>query len=163
MIRLFAICIFLVGTQQVFASDIEVGFSPDRGALELVLRTIDAAHTSLHMAAYTFTSRPVADALIKAQKRGVDVRVVVDRINAREPYSEVGSLLARGVPVRTDHQYSIMHNKFMVVDGSTVEEGSFNYTAAAANRNAENALVLHDVAIAGKYEREWQRLWVESE
>lgn len=129
----------------------------------MVLRTIDGARTSLHMAAYTFTSRPVADALLKAQKRGVDVRVVVDRINAREPHSEMEFLLERGIAVRTDDQYSIMHNKFIVVDGSTVEEGSFNYISAAANRNAENALVLHDVAIAGKYDREWQRLWAESE
>ena len=125
-------------TRHVFTYDVEVGFSRARGAL-LVLLTIDAAPTSFHMAAYTFTSRPAADALLKAQKRGVDVRVVVDRINAKKPHSEVKFLFGQGVAVRTDRQYSIMHNKFIVADGCTVEEGSFNYTSAAANRNAENA------------------------
>jgi phosphatidylserine/phosphatidylglycerophosphate/cardiolipin synthase-like enzyme len=56
-----------------------------------------------------------------------------------------------------------MHDKFVVVDGSTVEEGSFNYTAAAVSRNAENVLELHDAVVAGQYERECDRLWTESE
>jgi phosphatidylserine/phosphatidylglycerophosphate/cardiolipin synthase-like enzyme len=56
-----------------------------------------------------------------------------------------------------------LHDKFIVVDGLTVEQGSFNYTAAAETKNAENVLVLHDVAIADEYRREWERLWAESE
>ena len=128
-----------------------------------MLKTINSSRTSLHMAAYTFTSRPVADALIRAGKRGVDVRVVVDRINLKEPASAISLLGSRGIPVRVDSRYSIMHDKFIVADGTIVEEGSFNYTAAAANRNAENALVLHDPVIASKYEKEWRRLWAESE
>ena len=157
MIRLLAPP--LVATRQAFASDVKVGFSPDRGALELVLRTIDGARTSLYMAAYTFTSRPVADALIKAKKRGVDVRIVVDRIDAKEPYSEEGFLLARGVTVRTDHQYSMTHNKFMVVDGSTVEDDSFNYTwpLRIGTRRMPSYCMMWQ--LPAKYEREWQRLW----
>lgn len=55
-----------------------------------------------------------------------------------------------------------MHDKFIVVDEETVEEGSFNYTAAAERKNAENAIVLHDSSIAKVYGAEWQRLWNES-
>jgi phosphatidylserine/phosphatidylglycerophosphate/cardiolipin synthase-like enzyme len=67
------------------------------------------------------------------------------------------------VPVRVDYRYAIMHNKFIVVDGETVEEDSFNYTSAAETKNAENVLVLNDPAVAAKYGQEWQRLWDESE
>ena len=56
-----------------------------------------------------------------------------------------------------------MHDKFVVVDGETVEEGSFNFTAVAERANAENVLVLHDPAVAQKYGQEWERLWGESE
>jgi len=56
-----------------------------------------------------------------------------------------------------------MHDKFIVVDGVTVEEGSFSYTAAAESKNAENVVVLHDAAVAGHYAQEWDRLWAESE
>jgi phosphatidylserine/phosphatidylglycerophosphate/cardiolipin synthase-like enzyme len=56
-----------------------------------------------------------------------------------------------------------MHDKFIVVDGETVEEDSFNYTSAAENKNAENVLVLHDPAVAALNGKEWERLWAESE
>jgi phosphatidylserine/phosphatidylglycerophosphate/cardiolipin synthase-like enzyme len=58
---------------------------------------------------------------------------------------------------------SIMHDKFVVVDGETVETGSFNYTASASSRNAENVIVLHEPAVAQRYGQEWDRLWAESE
>jgi phosphatidylserine/phosphatidylglycerophosphate/cardiolipin synthase-like enzyme len=56
-----------------------------------------------------------------------------------------------------------MHDKFMVVDGETLETGSFNHTAAAESRNAENVLVLHDPPVAERYAAKWERLWAESE
>jgi phosphatidylserine/phosphatidylglycerophosphate/cardiolipin synthase-like enzyme len=56
-----------------------------------------------------------------------------------------------------------MHDKFIVVDGETVEEGSFNYTAAAESKNAENVLVLHDEAVRANYGKESDRVWAESE
>jgi phosphatidylserine/phosphatidylglycerophosphate/cardiolipin synthase-like enzyme len=56
-----------------------------------------------------------------------------------------------------------MHDKFIVVFGETVETGSFNYTAAAESKNAENVIVLHDAVGAQQYGQEWERLWGESE
>jgi phosphatidylserine/phosphatidylglycerophosphate/cardiolipin synthase-like enzyme len=64
---------------------------------------------------------------------------------------------------RVDYRYAIMHNKFLVVDGQVVETGSFNFTKAAAEKNAENVVVLHDPAVAQRYGQEWERLWRESE
>ena len=52
--------------------------------------------------------------------------------------------------------------RFIVVDRKTVEEGSFNNTAAAERKNAENVLVLHDRRVAKEYAAEWDRLWNES-
>ena len=46
--------------------------------------------------------------------------------------------------MRVDYRYAIMHDKFILVDGETVEEGSFNYTAAAVAKNAENLILLHN-------------------
>lgn len=68
----------------------------------------------------------------------------------------------QGVPTRSNAHYENMHDKFMVIDGDTVETGSFNYSHAAAEYNAENALLIrNDPALAAAYEREWQRLWAE--
>ncbi len=66
--------------------------------------------------------------------------------------------------VRLNGIYSIMHNKFIVADGSAVETGSFNYTSSAEKRNAENALVIkNEPSIARRYQAEFNRLWNESE
>ena len=105
----------------------------------------------------------MALALLEAHGRGVDVRVLVDKSQATAQYTAATFLANLGVPVRVDYQYAIMHNKFIVVDGETVQEGSFNYTAAAEGRNAENVVVLHDTSVAQQYAREWERLWAESE
>ena len=128
-----------------------------------MVKTIAEARQSIRVAAYSFTSKPIATALLGAHKRGIDVRVVVDKSNATARYTAATFLANQGVPVRVDYRYTIMHDKFMVIDGVTVEEGSFNYTAAAESKNAENVLVLHDQVVAGQYAQEWKRLWEESE
>lgn len=140
----------------------QAAFSPG-GALDLVLATIGGARQTIEVAAYSFTSKPIAGALVAASKRGVKVWVVADQKANGGRYSAVTYLANQGVPVRLDSHYAIMHNKFMVVDGQVVETGSFNYTAGAANKNAENVLVLGpDKALADTYAREWRRLWDES-
>jgi phosphatidylserine/phosphatidylglycerophosphate/cardiolipin synthase-like enzyme len=144
-------------------SDVEIAFSPHGGATELVVKTIESAKTSVRLAAYGFTSKPIATALLDAHQRGIDVRVVVDKSNATARYTAATFLANQGVPVRVDYRYAIMHDKFIVVDGATVEEGSFNFTAQAEQRNAENVLVLHDAGVAQRYGQEWERLWAESE
>ena len=66
------------------------------------------------------------------------------------------------IPVRLNDRYAILHHKFMVIDGVAVQLGSFNYSAAAVNRNAENVLLLMNVpSIAAQYAAEWKRLWDE--
>jgi phosphatidylserine/phosphatidylglycerophosphate/cardiolipin synthase-like enzyme len=144
-------------------ASIEVGFSPG-GAEALVLREIAAARQSIDMAAYSFTSPTIAKALVDAQKRGVQVRAVLDKSQLSERYSGATFLANAGVPVRIDSRYAIMHNKFLVIDGQTVETGSFNYTKAAAEKNAENAIVIRgEPSVAKSYATEWKRLWDESE
>lgn len=79
-------------------------------------------------------------------------------------YTAVKYLANQGVPVRHNGRYAIMHNKFMVVDGDTVQTGSFNYTASALSRNAENVLLIQEVPeLAATYQGEFNRLWNESE
>lgn len=145
------------------AANVVAGFSPGN-AEALVVRTIESARSTLRVAAYSFTSKPIAQALVAAKKRGVDVQVVVDKSQESERYTSATFLANMGIPVRVDTRYANMHNKFIVVDGQTVQTGSFNYTSSAARRNAENVLILAGVPqVASSYDREWRRLWDESE
>jgi len=141
----------------------DLGFSPGGSSLQVVLKAVASARVSILVAAYEFTSRELASALVSAEGAGVKVQVVADDRASRDRASVLGQLRSSGIPVRLDSRYAIHHHKFMVVDGSTVETGSFNYTEAAVKHNAENALVLwHVVPLAQVYTKEWSRLWAES-
>ena len=148
---------------QANAQTVQVQFSPG-GASDLVLETIKGAKREIDVAAYEFTSGKVAQALIAAHRRGVQVAVLADaRRNEGKGYSKVYALAHQGVAVRLNGRYAAQHNKFIVVDGAAVETGSFNYTHAAEADNAENAIVIRDGKLASKYRQEFMRLWQESE
>jgi phosphatidylserine/phosphatidylglycerophosphate/cardiolipin synthase-like enzyme len=141
----------------------EVGFSPGGTAVKLVLDVIASAKSSILVACYSFTNRDIAEALENAAHRGVKVQIVADDGASKDKYSQVRIVSAAGIPVRLATRYAIMHNKFMIIDGVTVETGSFNYTAAAVKSNAENAIVIRNAPdIAKKYAGEWVRLWDEA-
>ena len=55
-----------------------------------------------------------------------------------------------------DSKVAIAHSKVMAIDGTKVITGSFNFTAAAQARNAENLLVLEDPALAAEYRTNWE-------
>jgi len=138
----------------------EVGFSPEGSAEALVLKAINSAHNSINVLAYSFTSQPIAEALVMAHKRGIDIQVVVDRSQKTEKYTSATFLANAGIPVRIDYQHAIAHNKVMIIDRRHVETGSFNYTAAAAHKNAENAIVIwNNVPLAEIYLTDWNRHW----
>ena len=117
----------------------EVAFSPNAGATDLVVKVISSARKSIRLAAYSFTSNPIAAALIAAKKRGVDVAVVVDKSQKSDRYTSAAFLADMGIPVRIDSMHAIQHNKFIVVDGRHVETGSFNFTMAADKKTARTS------------------------
>lgn len=153
----------------VFATEtpsISAGFtlSGDHSALTMVLDTINSAKQHIDIAAYSFTSKPIAKALISAKERGVAIRVMADKKSNSGRYTAVTYLANQGIPVRLNEKYSIMHNKFIIVDGKTVETGSFNFSAAAAKSNAENVILIKSLpTLAKTYEIAFNQLWSESQ
>ena len=140
----------------------KTAFSPKGGGTELVVKTIESAQKQIRLAAYSFTEPAIGKALFDAHKRGVDVAVVLDtEHNGRKSTASVADYLAsNGVPVRVTRAFKIMHNKFVVVDGVTVETGSFNFSRAAETSNAENVLVISQCpSLASSYLPVWGRIW----
>ncbi len=146
-------------------ASVEIAFSPDGGATELVVKAIRAARHDIKMAAYSFTSRPIADALADAHRAGIDVEIVIDHDQLRkDEHSAVGWMAAQNIPVRVDIVHTLQHDKYMVIDGKSVETGSFNYTFAAEQHNSENVIVLwDDPKLAAAYAADWQSLWDKAE
>ncbi|WP_175011392.1 phospholipase D family protein [Burkholderia lata] len=149
----------------------DCGFSPEGGASSRVIRAINEVRTrpgndaTILVAAYAFTSLPIARALIAAHDRGVKVAVVADATENRKPASKVRMLMESGIPVRFDNRLQMVHHKFLVLDGTAVETGSFNFTKAAASaQHAENACVFRNSPrMAATFTGAWQRLWRESD
>ena len=96
------------------------------------------------VAMFSFTSRPLARALVRAAQRGVRVRVVLDDGQAKSKYSKYRFLVNKGIPVKLDNRSAYMHHKFAVIDHKMVITGSYNWTASAKKRNDENLVVLRD-------------------
>ena len=135
---------------------LEVYFSPHGGCTDAIIRELNQAKNTALVQAYSFTSAPIAKALLNAHKRGVKVEVILDKSQRTDQYSSATFLLNSGIPVKIDVVHVIAHNKIMIIDGETVITGSFNFTKAAEEKNAENLLVIHDKKLAEKYIRNWQ-------
>ena len=127
------------------AGSIRVYFSPNGGCTDAILSQINQAKTEILLQAYSFTSQPIAQALIQAHKRGVKISAVLDKSNRGRKYSAATFLKNMGIPVFIDASHAIAHNKIMIIDNRVVITGSFNFTQAAENKNAENLLILDDL------------------
>lgn len=145
---------------------IEVAFSPGYGGEELVLRATDSAKTDLRVMAYSFTSARVSAAIVRAVKRGVHVYVLVDAKHnlgsgaGPKARAALSALSLAGAQVRVVDAYAIFHDKVQIVDGRTVQTGSYNYSESAAKRNSENVIVHWDnPALAHVFAEHFARNW----
>lgn len=130
---------------------IEVYFSPKGGCTDAIVKEIGLAKRELKVQAYSFTSTAIAKAIAEAHDRGVKVAIILDKSQETERYSGATYLVDHQIPTLIDAKHGIAHNKVMVIDGSTVITGSFNFTQAAENSNAENLVVIRDRSVAEKY------------
>jgi phosphatidylserine/phosphatidylglycerophosphate/cardiolipin synthase-like enzyme len=132
-----------------------VYFSPSGGCTEAIVNEINSAKSEIYVEAYSFTSAPIAKALVNAHKKGVQVEVILDRSQKGKRYTTATFLANAGIPTYIDPVHAIAHNKVMVIDKETVITGSFNFTKAAEEKNAENLLILKSKELASLYLSNW--------
>ena len=145
-------------SSSAFSTELHACFTPGEDCTAMIVHAIDDAKSELLVQAYGFTSGPIIQAVARAKERGVNVRVILDKINEQKRYTAATYLKNHGIDPMIDFQPAIAHNKVMVIDRRNVITGSFNFTTAAQKRNAENVLiVLDDPAIAEAYAANWQR------
>src|SRR5215216_2114324 len=136
-----------------------------QGSIEgRLIEKINAAQTSIHIASFEFDLTPVADALIAAKQRGVDVRWVTDDEHGLEAdeepdHGQFAILQNAGIEVRSDSRSALMHNKFWIFDGQLVWTGSTNITVNGVFKQDNNTVVIRSPELAAIYEREFQEMW----
>ncbi len=171
---IFQLLFFLVGLTaplwgSAVTSTVTVYFSPEDHLDKRLIEQIDKENKSIHVCIYTFTHRAIADALVEAKKRGVEVEVIVDRFSVKIK-APLQRLVDAGIPVfvwdpdrhkRKIAQRPLMHNKFCVFTDK-VWTGSFNFTSEASRIHQENALVLQDAALASAYKGQFYTIKLRS-
>ena len=135
----------------------QVCFSPHGGCTEAIVNQIDNAKSEILIQAYSFTSAPIAKALVNAHKRGVHVEIILDKSNKSKKYSAGDFTAHMGVTTYIDSRHAIAHNKIIIIDKETVITGSFNFTKAAEEKNAENLLIIKNKKLAEIYIDNWDK------
>lgn len=144
------------------AGTVQYAFTPDDRADEIIIGAIAGAREQVLVQAFSFTHRRIADALIRARSRGVDVSVIADYEQTYQiETSVIRDIANAGVPVLLDAQHSA-HNKVMVIDAGRADcaviTGSYNFTQAAQFRNAENVVILKgNPPLCAAYRNNWNQ------
>lgn len=151
------------------AGNVDAYFSPRGGVTAAIVNEIDGASKKILVQAYSFTSKPIANALIRAERRGAEVTVIIDggelglkrkpkrhrsfdKPQKRKKFSPAWLFKNTGIRLYADNKHEIAHNKVMIIDDKTLITGSFNFTRQAEEENAENLLVIKDnPALVEKY------------
>ncbi len=118
-----------------------------------LISAIKNSKKSFYGALYDISSIKIADELITAYKRGIDVKLVTEN----DTYSgrAITRILESGIPVIPDTGSGLMHNKFAVIDGSSIFTGSYNATENCALKNNNNALLIRSPELAEIYNSEF--------
>jgi phosphatidylserine/phosphatidylglycerophosphate/cardiolipin synthase-like enzyme len=142
---------------------IETYFSPDDGTAQNIITALQNAEESIYFLAFSFTSDPIAEALLERAAAGITVAGVFDE---SQYYSNIGTeydnLLAAGLDVRLDGNQRNMHHKVFVIDSQTVITGSYNFSRSAEEGNDENTLIIHSPELAARYLAEFERVFTKA-
>lgn len=142
---------------------VQYAFTPDDRADDMIIAAIARAREQVLVQAFSFTHRRIAEALIRARRRGVEVILIADYEQTYQiETSVVRDIADAGVPVLLDAQHASAHNKIMVIDGGSADcaviTGSYNFTYAAQFRNAENVVILKgNPPLCEAFRRNWDQ------
>ena len=141
---------------------VQYAFTPEDHADDMIIAAINLARHQILVQAYGFSHRRIAEALVRARNRGVEVAVIIDQEQSGAASTIIRNAMRSGLPVMIDTRHAAAHNKTMVIDTGyadcTVVTGSFNFTYAAQHRNAENALILRgNPPLCEAYFNNWRR------
>ena len=147
---LWAACLFVTPLAEARTdalARVEAAFTPGDDIAGLITQRIARSRKSVQVQAYIFTDRRIANALLAARKRGVDVEVIGDAAQYESGgLPHLRALDRAGARVFLDATHAASHNKIVIIDGAdpgaTVITGSYNFTQAAQSRNAENIVIL---------------------
>lgn len=158
-----SMCLTLVstaaGAQEILLdkSPAQVYFSPGGGGADAIVREIGNARKEVLVQAYALSAQTIVKALLDAQARGGAVRVILDKSEVTEGLSPSVLLSNAGASVYMDGKHGLAHSHIIVIDRRTVVTGSYSFTKAAEEQNAEDLIIIRSQPLAELYRENWER------
>ena len=135
-------------------------FSPqDKTITNGILPLIKNAKNYIYIPAFIIIERQIIEELASAKRRGVDVEIIADALNASAKHSKVKELRAAGIPVKIENYAGKLHSKTMIIDDNYLILGSMNFSYSGENRNDENLIILENPEAAKFYREFFGYLW----
>ncbi|MEO7992171.1 MAG: phospholipase D-like domain-containing protein [Chryseolinea sp.] len=134
-------------------------FSPGEACRSAIVQQLNEARKQLKICVFTISDDAITEAILRAHKRGVGMMVLTDNDKALDLGSDIQQISKAGIAVKMDRTTDHMHHKFMVVDGTTVLTGSYNWTRSAARYNHENIIITKEEGMVKSFLIEFEKLW----
>lgn len=150
---------------QASAASIDIWYSPEDEPLDRVVQIYDRAQRYIFVAVYGLTSPLSVKALVKAKKRGVDVRIITDRERFQDPKQRmaVSTLREADIPIKINRHDGLMHLKQVVIDDEVNINGSMNHTTSGNRYNDERVDVIRDYAMTVRARDKFLAMWKDRE
>ena len=124
-------------------SIVSIYFSPiNKPVSEKILPLIKVAKNYIYIPAFYLTRKSIIYELVEAQKRGVDVKIIVDESSVEGKYVDIDFMKNNGLNVKVENWGGKMHMKSMIIDDETLIVGSMNFTKQGERMNDENCLII---------------------
>ena len=134
-------------------------FSPGDGCLRTILAELGHVRRTADICVFTITDDRIAEAIVAAHRRGVQVRVLTDNDKQFDGGSDIDRLRHAGIAVKVDETEHHMHHKFAVLDEERLLNGSYNWTRSASAFNEENLVLTYDPKLVEAFSRQFRALW----
>jgi phosphatidylserine/phosphatidylglycerophosphate/cardiolipin synthase-like enzyme len=136
--------------------EIQASYSPKAGCARLLDRELSKARQSILIQVPSPVPRLVSDALSKARRRGVKVEIMMNQSQQRVQRGSRDLKALASARIPADNLPSVLIDKTVVVDDTTVIMGSFDYSKAAHELNRDDLVVVRDKDLAAAFIKFWQ-------
>lgn len=138
---------------------VDARFSPQHDCAGRIIQLFDSARHTVDVCVFTITDNRISEAIMRAHRRGVNIRVITDNEKLFDPGSDIQQLSAAGLAIRVDNTEYHMHHKFAIFDRNLLLNGSYNWTRSAAMNNEENYILTGDMDLIRPFAKLFEELW----
>lgn len=141
------------------SSEVEIYFSPKDKTASRITQILHNAKNYIYIPAFLITHKDIANELILAKQRGIDVRVIIDANSTNTRNSKHVILRQNGILLKTENYAGKLHSKTMIIDDEYLIIGSMNLSNSGENKNDENTVIIKNTKLAKAHKDFFLYLW----